>query len=612
VLDDTITVEQQVRFGSTKLSAAGFVNAHRPKQPAPYVPGLVEPFNGSSTKSAISRANMKAFEANRLQAETPPGLSFRNRPTTSLQPKTTSRQRKGTVRYRRSSRGSNDTEPQHPDYRPAREVLERSDLPQTTIFPAPTMPRQAAKKLTQNLQVHEPVISNEVSGDRCNLNRQSASVLALTEATKLNPDGVMAMRRSKTTRESGKTRAVKQKGVLKKMTYALTDRLHLTHKATVVEAHEADEDRGCGFYDYETNQFIRDVVADVPTQKRQLPSRLAEIFEREEPNRDSQHISDSSFERISDRKRSKSSISKESCGDPFADPDSPKRSSTDFVNRLKATTPSKDGRVPNPATPSASPTNMESLLRSSVNSLLPFAPVGASTPRIIIGRRRSYVGDESAKQSKLTNRMSASVLALTTDMDAVETVSDESSDDDSDDDMPSTGHNLAPVHGYTYQPVLNAPNRKKHPSPNKIDLELLETRLREKWPETLSQATEKAKKHPSPLKVDMQALGEQFRKAYPDLLGGNTPNHSEKGEDSYCVVKHQDDTDELALSFATSTPEKKRVVSRHRKVSSLACFSEAAALDAKTKRKTMAMSQYADLLSPASHMQLACPAYHHA
>lgn len=611
VLDDTVTLEQQGIYGSTKLSDAGIAKTLAPRQPVSYIPGMGQAFDDCSSNSAIYRANMNAFAANRLQADAHTGPSFQSRPTTSLQPMTTSRQGRDTLSYHKSSRGSSGIEPQHTSSRPALEVSERSGLQQTTLFPAPAMPRQHANNEINNPEGYESGISQNRSGNRPCFKRQSTSILALTDSTKLNPQDVMAIRRSKTTRDTRKSTISKQKSVIKKMTHALTDRLHLTHKATEVEARKADEDRGFGFYDYESNQFIRDVKEDIPTQKRQLPSRLAQICERDEPHKDAEHMKDNSKVWISDGKRPNSSTSNASYDDPFADPDSTEGFTTDFVIRLKATTPQKDGRTPTLTTPSASPSNMDSLLRSSLNSLLPFPPAGASTPRITVHRRRSYVGDEAAKQWKLTNRMSTSVLALSAGFDAVEAELDRSSDDDSEDGMPGRGHNLAPMHGYTYQPVMNAPNRKKHPSPNKIDLELLETRLREKWPETLSQATENAKKHPSPLKVDIQALGEQFRNAYPDLLGGNTPDRSEKGDDHpYSILRSEDGTDELALSLAASTPEKR--VTRHRKTSSLARFNQVAALDAKTKRKTIAMPKCAGLLNPEPHMQLACPAYHQA
>ncbi|KAJ9137434.1 hypothetical protein NKR19_g8201 [Coniochaeta hoffmannii] len=466
----------------------------------------------------------------------------------------------------------------------------------------------AAKKVV------ESPFADEVHKDRRNLKCQSASILALTNATKLNPQNAMAIRRSKTTREARKSTITKQQSVLKKMTNALTDRLHLTaHRATEIEPHEADGDRGSGFYDYQTNQFVRDVVADIPTQKRHLPSRLAEIIGREEPNKDIRDMRYASSEAICDRKRSKSSTSTEACEDPFADTNCNEQFTTEFVNRLKATTPPKDGQKSTPATPSASPANMDALLRDSINSLLPFPPLGALTPRIIVERRRSYGVDGHSKQLGMARGMSTSIFALSVDLDAVEAVSDESSDDDSDGDRRSAEQHLAPTHGYSYQPVLNVPSRKRHPSPNKLDLQVLESRLREKWPETLSQATEKAKKHPSPLKVDIQALGEQFRQAYPDLIGGNTPNHNKKGACSPSAIrkKSEDETDELALSFATSTLEKRRIT-RHRKVSSVACLSQAVALDAKSKRQTIAMSKYGGLLTPASHVRVAYPAYHQA
>ncbi|OIW28902.1 hypothetical protein CONLIGDRAFT_645060 [Coniochaeta ligniaria NRRL 30616] len=608
LLNDTTTMEQQATHGSKNLSAAGVGDAYAPKHTRPYVPEMVERFNGHASNNAISRANMNAFQTNRLQAF--PGPSSRHRPSTAVQPKTTSRQRKGTVRYRRSSRGSIGVGPQQAEYQPASEKLDRSDLPQTRV-------RQPRKQLKVP-KVQAPDSSDELPNDRRKLNRMSESVLNLTDATKLDPRDVMAVCRSKTTRESAKASPVKHRGgVLKKMTNALTDRLHLTHKTIEVEPHEVDELRGSGFYDYKTNTFTRHVVADIPTEKRHLPSRLAEIYERERLDQDAQQNSDDSFEWISGRKNTESSPSTnsspstDSFDDPFADPECVKRITTDFVNRLKATTPSKATRSPTPVTPSASPPYMETLMRGSVNSLLPSPPAGASTPRIIVSRRRSHTVYGSIKQSKPVTRTSASVLALSADLAAFDIGSDASSVEDSDDDMPSTGHYLAPVHGYTYQPVLNAPDRKKHPSPNKTDLELLETRLREHWPETLAQATEKAKKHPSPLKIDIQALGEQFRKEYPDLLAGNTPNHSEKGDGSYCVLSSIDETDELALSFVITTPEK-RVVSRHRKTSSVSCAGQAVALEAKNKRKTIAMSKLAGRLNSASHLQLACPAYHQA
>lgn len=594
--DTTTTMEQQPTRGSRKLP---------PPQMGDLYASMVERSNGPVFNNAISRANMNAFQANRAQALPPP--STRHKPSTAVQPKTTSRQRKGTARYRRPSRGSSGVGPQQAANQSAWEILDRSDVPQAKMGQPSTQHSQAGTKQMEAPKVHDPNSSNEPLGDRQKFKRQSESILALTDATRLVPHGTMAVRRSKTNRESGKSNAAKQKGVFKKMTNALTDRLHLTHnKVTQVEPHEADELRGSGYYDYETNQFFRDVETDIPAQKPQPPSRLPEIYECERPDQDVQQFSDDSFD-WSAALNSESSPSKEFLDDPFADPESVKRVTTEFVSRLKATTPSKSSRDPSPVTPSASPTNMEALLRGSVNSLLPFPPVCASTPRIVVSRRRSHAFDRPIKMSKTMSRMSASVLELSVDLEELAIGSDATSVKDSVDD----GHHLAPAYGYTYQPVLNAPDRKKHPSPNKVDLEIMETRLRKNWPETLAQATEKAKKHPSPLKVDIQTLSEQFRKLYPELLGGNTPNQSEKGDGSYCLVSNDDEADELALSFEMPTPAK-RVVSRHRKVSSGSCSVQAAASEAKNKRKTIAMSKYAGNMSPVSHLQLACPAYHQA
>ncbi|KAB5577617.1 hypothetical protein GE09DRAFT_1260318 [Coniochaeta sp. 2T2.1] len=603
------TMEQQVISGSKKRSAAGFANASPPKPPKskPYIPDMVEQSNGQVSSDAISRANMSAFAANRLQAQAHELFLSRRKPSTSVQPKTTSRQRKGTVRYPRPSRGSNGAEPHQPGYKPVWEILDRSGLPQVKICQPPitTYPTELSQAQASTIQGS---LTIDLQEDRRKFNRKFESILALTDAVRLEPKHVMDIRRSKTAREPKRADSTKQKGVFKKMTNALTDRLHLMHKATPVEAHEADEGRG-GFYDYEANQFMKDIEADIPTQKRQLPSRLTEIYERGSYDNVAKSVSDDHFDAISEVQSFEPSPSKEA-DDPFADPDS-SRLTTDFVSRLKATTPLKSGGDATPVTPSASFSTMDGLLRSSINSLLPYPPVGASTPRLRAHHRhyKDLEGSE-VKHAKSANCLSHIVTRDESDMSC-----DEAPKAESDDDMPNMGRNLRPDHGCTDRPVLNAPNRKKHPSPNKLDLELLETRLREHWPETLSQATEQAKKHPSPLKVDMQALGEQFRQTYPDLLAGKTPDQvatkkrpgAGKSGD-VCLVENadEDEKDELALSFVTSTPEK-RGRSRHRKVSSASLSSQEAMLNKKNKRRTVTMSEFLGGVDATD--ELACAAY---
>ncbi|KAB5535097.1 hypothetical protein GE09DRAFT_349579 [Coniochaeta sp. 2T2.1] len=603
-------MEQQVITGSKKRSAVGFADASPPKQPKskPYIPDMVEQSNGHFSSDAISRANMSAFAANRLQAQAHELLLSRRKPSTSVQPKTTSRQRKGTVRYPRPSRGSNGAEPHQPGYKPAWELLDRSGLPQVKICHPPittysTELSQAQASTTQgSLTINLPE-------DRRKFNRNSESILALTDAVRLEPKHVMDIRRSKTAREPKRADSTKQKGVFKKMTNALTDRLHLMHKATPVEAHKADEGRG-GFYDYEANQLIRDIEADMPTQKRQLPSRLTEIYERGSYDNFAKSVNDDHFDAISKIQSVERSPSKEPSDDPFADPDS-SRMTTDFVSRLKATTPSKSGGDALPVTPSASFSTMDGLLRSSINSLLPYPPVGASTPRLTAHRRHCH----DLEGSEVKHAKSASCLSHIVARDESGMSCDEVPKAWSDYDMPNMGRNLSPDHGYTYRPVLNAPNCKKHPSPNKLDLELLETRLREHWPETLSQATEQVKKHPSPLKVDMQALGEQFRQTYPDLLAGTPPGQGTtkkvprtKKSGDVCLVENvdEDEKDELALSFVTSTPEK-RGRSRHRKASSASLSSQEAMLNRKNKRRTVTMSEFLGGVDATD--ELACAAY---
>jgi hypothetical protein len=474
------------------------------------------------------------------------------------------------------------------------------------------MPRQAVKKLDKIKEIHPSASDNQVPNHLLSRNRQSASVLALSDATKLGSEDVMALRRSKTTRYSKKDVVTKQQSVLKKMTVALTDRLHLTApKGTKAEPHAADGDRGSGYHDYGTNQFVQDVVSDIPTQKRQLPSRLTEIYERNECSKESEHISDELHGQSTKKQRPRSSTGMDLYDDPFADADCTRRFTTDFVHRLKATTPPKDGRDLAPVTPSVSSSDMEALLRGSINSLLPFPPLGASTPRITVTRRRSSGFEEANRPLMFAKRKSISGVSPGAHWEVANVGLDQAWEEHVDDTMRDAGHNAAPPHPFTYRPILNMPNRKKHPSPNKVELELLESRLRRKWPETLSQATENAKKHPSPLKIDMQALGDQFRTAYPDLLGGNTPDRRKKATDLRSAANCEDERDELALSLVLPTPEKKRAT-RPRKVSSVICFGQTAALGTQHRRSTIVMNQCGSLLNPGRHAPLVCPDYHHA
>lgn len=593
LLDDTMTMHQDGASAGKQSRAVRVAHAYPPMQPPPtYVPDMVERFNGHSSNSAVSRANLNAFAANRLQACPAPPAS--QRPSNSLQPKTTSRQRKGTVRKRRSSR-------------------------ETAMQQGPTFSRHTGAIQTKVAAVQHTETSKAVPENPPKLNRKSMSILALTDDMRLDHRGVMDIRRSKTTREPGKFAALKQKGVLKMMTTALTDRLHRANKATETEVKEADQGRGAGFYNYESNQFVKDVMANAPTQKRQVPSRLAEICERHMPPTNEAQLShDGSGVRIFNRQSVRSSNSQGSTddpfadpiSDPFADPDCTKRATTEFVTRLKATTPRKTSRNPIPGTPPGYRFDMESVMRDSYSSMLPFPPVAASTPRVFLNRRRSSGADGPLRESSATARRASSVLALSPDVDVLDTQADATSGGVPDPAMPNTGRNLAPMHGYTYQPMLIVPSRKKHPSPNKIDLQLLETRLREQWPDTISGATE-TKKHPSPLKIDMQVLSEQFRKAYPDLVRGNTPKQRQKHSKLHRVVTFDEETDELALSFVPSTPEK-LAVPRRRKASSVASFSQVMAADNKANRKTMAMHKCAGMAAPTPHMPLACPAYHQA
>jgi hypothetical protein len=649
LLNDTTTMEQLV---------TGNAQPRISTQPTAFVPEMVDRFNTQFAQNPISRANNKASEANRQQAS-----SVRGKPSTAFHPKTTARQRKGTVRHRRQSRGSGGTAQQQPVHRPAGEILDGFSLSRTmpdqpatvagkasmqrvklpelrdydvntrTFKNMPKANRQSASVFDLTDATDPPAtVAGKAEMQRVKLpelrdydlntrtfrnmpkaNRQSASILDLTDALKIGPQEITEVRRSKTTRDTGKSGLAKQKGVFKKMTNALADRLHLTSKPETETQIETEEDRvrGAGYYDYETDQFIRNVVADVPTQKRQVTSRLTEVYDRRKSDIEIQSTIAGSVEEKFGRRNTMSSISPESLGDPFSERDSMARAPTDFVNRLKNPV-TQTVQDPVPTTPMANRFEIENVLRGSINSLLPLTPIAASTPRISIdrARNRGYTGRLKVSQPEAGG--SGSEIGLCANLELFDIGTDESSDEDTDDDMPSSGHFLAPVHGYTYLPVLNARDRKKHPSPNKIDLEFLESRLREKWPETLEGTAELTKKHPSPLNVDIQALGEQFRQAYPGLLGGNTLDQTGDSINSIAVAEKDDDTetDELALSFALSTSAQP-AISRHGKALSVG-FSRIGAVDAKGKHQTMSVAKCGDLLNPSGQIKFSCPAYHQA
>jgi hypothetical protein len=510
LLDDSTSEQQALTTESAHSSVA-----EQGTLIAGYLPDETSPQH----THAMMQANMAAFAKNR-QITSPPT----HMPSRTLRSKASVRQSNGYVTRGRVAQGGGSLRHQGSVRRQL--TTTSPELPDTSAT------RLALSNTKDVLGLAKQMRAQELRDfSALNLSEEAPrKVDRRSMAGVLNerPNNVATVRRSKTTRSSRKTGLSKQKSVLKKMTDAITDRLHLTNKSAITEDPAADSG------DSEMNEFLMDVIASRPTQERK-PSIRNRVVKRGNPDRltEPQQIIGVYSEGRSPRR------SKSLTQDPFSDPEEAIRVPTEFVNRLKASSVSR------PSFSTMGGSESDSLLRGSLGSVLHLTPKASSSPRVQI----LWAQDEDFNnplQSRALMPTSGNAVAAGASL-VSDTPTEQSFEDKEEVIDPDR---LAPMHELTYMyptggPVVKlarrATNRKKHPSPSKDDLAILETQLRAEYSAALSRKTRKirviqegelgmTKKHPSPRKADIQSLGRQFRQLYPEVLERSIAEKSSESE----------------------------------------------------------------------------------
>ena len=183
--------------------------------------------------------------------------------------------------------------------------------------------------------------------------------------------------------------------------------------------------------------------------------------------------------------RNKSLRRHKSSDDPFCGP-SPRRAPTDFENRLRAN--SADGSVLSPLTPT-NPFEDEKILEGNQESILTTAPVASSTPR----KRAERVPQCTESPTKKPRGMSSSRVFDENHL----TSQHEHAPPRPDEEVALLGPSYYRNHKvstdcsdtlqktpctYSYVPVQDSFDRKRHPSPAKADLELMRKDFRAHYP----------------------------------------------------------------------------------------------------------------------------------
>ncbi|KAL1879899.1 hypothetical protein VTK73DRAFT_6711 [Phialemonium thermophilum] len=180
--------------------------------------------------------------------------------------------------------------------------------------------------------------------------------------------------------------------------------------------------------------------------------------------------------------------------DPFSRSENTTRTAQRFQAQLDAGT--KEG-ISEPSLSLCDPFKAEDVFDGNLNGVLPSSPLASSTPRVRLNCTRYGNSLESptkrAKNNTQSRRLGAMILMDPSDFDPLA------------ESLPVEGKKRFVLRGtsknkcrpqgakkilgaFSYVPVVGAQDRKKHPSPNKSDLEALEVRFRKHFPQLVSRA----------------------------------------------------------------------------------------------------------------------------
>ncbi|CCC10123.1 hypothetical protein SMACR_02702 [Sordaria macrospora] len=313
-----------------------------------------------------------------------------------------------------------------------------------------------------------PTTSNKpVSFDPAEIADKIEKMLAATQALKSEPQPAQPTTAIPSSSTSSKvSRLVKKNGLFKKVSHALSERRLFPKnqsKESKVQNTVEEED--------ETELVAPQDVAGKRTGLKSIELRLNEGVNL---NKDKvQKIFGGKVRRKPVPMNGKTLRTRRSLDDPFSSPSSLRRHVTEFETRLRGD--SVDDSVLPPLS-SENPFESERVMEGSLDSILPSAPIASSTPR------RGYKRTSSPSESP-TKKPRGGLRSRSIDFNTILPMGlcSESAQPKKNPLALSSG--LANM--FSYVPVVDDFERKKHPSPAKGDLELMTMEFRTQYPDVL-------------------------------------------------------------------------------------------------------------------------------
>ena len=475
LLDDS-SMEQQAHLG-VKLPATTGTVSHPSKVKgaglAPIEPNglyqtrLVAPVtgpHGASDGTIDDRKNL---------------VSEKKSPCPPIPRKASGRRRKGSVRTRRvSPRGSSGIGPTRSTTRSRAGSLDPLGMNPPKLAASTSMSLGGLRDQGEG----GPIPSTTRSADPGDAAGSVLVISPTTQASKPEPRPMPCLPPSRT--NSRVSRLMKQKSVFKKMTNALADRFYAKSQIFTKGRGAADGNPSVEIFTDQKEGNLQESAPD---------TAVASVTAHRSGNPDKGRVSmidaGHSLRKSASNNGTYHRIS-ELLEDPFKDPASKKRSPTEFENRLRQKSVSEsDYSVVRPLS-IGDPFETEKVFDSSINSILPSAPLAFSTPRTRTESSFSFaVSGSPTKKAKAA--MPPDLLGANLATGSLESRSSDLNQDNFDGQvLRETSRNIAGRQRrrpakleFSYVPVVGADDRKKHPSPNKSDLEILEMRFRKQFPQ---------------------------------------------------------------------------------------------------------------------------------
>ncbi|KAK0728622.1 hypothetical protein B0T26DRAFT_768305 [Lasiosphaeria miniovina] len=269
------------------------------------------------------------------------------------------------------------------------------------------------------------------------------------------------------------TRLVKQ-NLFKKMSNALADRLHSKSHAKEPRTRTQDNHKQVDVFIEPRPQVpIPEKLSSVPTVRIGL-KESANFSKDQDENTVGEHVP-----RTNLPENRESLLQPKLSEDPFSEAPTVKRPVTEFENRLR--TNSLDDSITG-APLRTNPFETEKLFESKIDSMLPSPPVASSTPRSKYGRFQPLNESPTKRSRGMATRDGSSSESGASPASESKDALVQKFDSWEKKRKPGSNKRLKPHLALSYIPVIDSADRKKHPSPAKRDLELMEKELRLQYP----------------------------------------------------------------------------------------------------------------------------------